>query len=34
MIEIVRTVMKLFGTKEIADNMERSLVKLAELTFP
>ena len=27
-------VMKLFGTKEIADNLERSLVKLAELTFP
>ena len=27
-------VMKLFGTKEIAANMERSLAKLAELTFP
>jgi uncharacterized membrane protein len=27
-------VMKLFGTKEIAGNMERSLAKLAELTFP
>jgi uncharacterized membrane protein len=27
-------VMKLFGTKEIAGNMDRSLARLAELTFP
>jgi hypothetical protein len=27
-------VRKLFGTKEIAGNMERSLAKLTELTFP